>query len=237
VHALQDDAVDLAAVTARTRLWDETYLALSTVAEGQATVVEQDWLDEQGEDYTDRYVEDLGEGGDGAWEPFGAALSYLPYDVGGYAVMVLEDAEGPAATLEVLAAPPTTLEQLWDVEGWRDGEDEEADPVEVARPEPPSGLEAVDRGSMGVHLLSLLTLEDRETYVELPSEDVLPLRGWAGDEYVSWLDGARACSRVVVATDSAEAAATMVEDLGRWDEDGGELSTDGSTVVLERCTA
>ena len=48
VHALQDQVVDLDAVTARTAYYDETYQALSAVVEGHATVVEQDWLMEQG---------------------------------------------------------------------------------------------------------------------------------------------------------------------------------------------
>lgn len=235
VHALQDQAVDLDAVTARTRVWDETYLALSTVVEGQATLVEQDWLEEQGEDYADRYWDDV-PGGQDAYEPFGAALSWLPYEVGGYAVMVLEDSESSAATLEVLASPPTTLEQLWDVEGWRDGEAEEADPVQVAQPQPPSGLETVDSGSLGVHVLSMLTLRDREEYADLPYEDALPLQGWAGDAYVSWVHDDHACTRLVVVTDSRDAATAMAEELASWDADGGDLSTDGSTVVLERCS-
>jgi hypothetical protein len=236
VHALQDQVVDLDAVTARTAHYDETYQALSAVVEGQATVIEQDWLFEQGEDYTERYWEG-GPTGDEAYEPLGVALSWLPYELGGWAVGVLEDSEGPQATFEVLAAPPTTLEQVWDVEGWRAGDTDEADPADLAQPEPPDGQDVLDRGSLGVHLLSMLTTtDDPDAYSGLVYEDELPLEGWAGDEYVTWADGDRVCTALDLRGDSAEAAADLVEDLEPWTDRGGSAVADGSDVRLERCS-
>lgn len=234
VHALQDQVVDLDAVTARTAYYDETYQALSAVVEGHATLVEQDWLVEQGDDYTERYYRD-GPTGAEAYEPLGAALAWLPYELGGWAVGVLEESEGPQASFEVLASPPTTLEQLWDVEGWRAGEPDEADPADLDRPEPPEGQDVLDRGSLGVHVLSLLTLEDPETYADLPYEDELPLQGWAGDEYVTWADGDQVCTRLVLLGDSERAASGLVEDLRPWVQAGGKADADGSTVELRRC--
>ena len=234
VHALQDQEVDLDAVTAGTAYYDESYQALSAVIEGHATVIEQDWLLEQGEDYTDRYFEDGPAGGD-AYEPLGAALSWLPYELGGWAVTVLEESEGPQASFEVLAAPPTTLEQLWDVEGWRAGDADAADPVDLDQPEPPQGQDVLDRGSLGVHVLSMLTLDDPDAYVDLPYEDELPLEGWAGDEYVTWADGDRVCTRLALRGDSPEAAGALAEALQPWAEAGGRVEADGSTVDLQRC--
>ncbi len=233
VHALQDQVVDLDAVTARTAYYDETYQALSAVIEGQATVVEQDWLLEQGADYTARYYESGPAGG--AYEPFGAAMSWLPYDLGGWAVSVLEGSEGPQAGFDAMTSPPTSLEQLWDMEGWRDGDAEEADPVDVPDPAQDAGTDVLDRGSLGVHVLSLLTIEDPDEYTELPYEEELPLEGWAGDEYVTWADGDRACTRVTVATDSAQDASAMVDDLRDWAADGASVGADGSQVLIQRC--
>ena len=99
----------------------------------------------------------------------------------------------------------------------------------------PDGAEVLDRGSLGVHLLSLLTLEPEE-YAELPAEDELPLSGWAGDAYVTWEDGSGACTQVQVKADSDAAAGTLAEGLEEFRADGGTLRVQGNVVVLERCT-
>jgi hypothetical protein len=234
VHALQDQVVDLDAVQARTRLHDESYTAFHAVVEGHATVVEEDWLAEQDAAYVDGYWSDV-PGGGGVSEPFGEAMAALPYDLGWWGVVVLEDVLGPDATFEALRDPPTTLEQLWDTQAWVSGSTTAADPLTLPDVQAPDGAEVLDRGSLGVHLLSLLTLEPEE-YAELPAEDELPLSGWAGDAYVTWEDGSGACTQVQVKADSDAAAGTLAEGLEEFRADGGTLRVQGNVVLLERCT-
>ena len=65
-----NDAVNVAFVG------DHEWVSISgaaEVVEGHATLVEEDWLEEQGEDYADEYWDDVPEGADDAYEPFGAA--------------------------------------------------------------------------------------------------------------------------------------------------------------------
>jgi hypothetical protein len=234
VHALQDQVVDLDAVQARTRAYDESWTALQAVVEGHATVVEEDWLAEQDSAYVDAYWSDV-PGRDGEDEPFGAAMASLPYDVGWWGVVVLEEDLGPGAAFEALRDPPTTLEQLWDVPAWVSASTSAADPVTLPDVAAPDGAEVLDRGSLGVHVLSLLTLEPEE-YVELPAEEELPLSGWAGDAYVTWEQDAGACTQVQVKADSDRAATALAGDLEAFGADGGTLRVQGNVVVLERCT-
>lgn len=233
VHALQDQVVDLEAVTASTRLYDESYAALSAVIEGQATLYEYDWLDEQSPAYADEYWSTPGGGGPS--EPFAEASAYLPYTLGYWGTLMLEEAEGSEAVFDALREPPTTLEQLWDMPGWAAGTPTAADPEPLPDTAAPDGAEVLDRGSFGVHGLSLLTL-DPQDYASLPEEESLPLEGWAGDAYVTWADGDGACTRVVVRTDGADDAASWRDGLAGWAQDGGTVSTRDEQVVLERCT-
>lgn len=235
VHALQDQVVDLDAVQARTRYYDESYVALSAVVEGHATVVEEDWLAEQDEAYVDEYWSDAPTGGDAVSEPFGEAMASLPYDLGWWGVVVLEDEEGTAAVFDALREPPTTLEQLWDMAGWADGTPTAADPTLLPDVAAPQGAEVLDRGSLGVHVLSLLTL-DPDDYRALPGEDELPLSGWAGDAYATWEQGDGACTRVQVAADDGASARALAEGLARFADDGGTVRVDGERLELERCT-
>lgn len=235
VHALQDQVVDLDAVQARTRYYDESYVALSAVVEGHATVVEEDWLAEQDEDYVEEYWSDVSTGGGAVSEPFGEAMASLPYDVGWWGVVVLEEEQGTPAVFDALREPPTTLEQLWDMAGWADGTPTAADPTLLPDVAAPQGAEVLDRGSLGVHVLSLLTL-DPDDYLALPGEDELPLSGWAGDTYATWEQGDGACTRVQVAADDDASARALAEGLARFADEGGTVRVDGDRLELERCT-
>jgi hypothetical protein len=235
VHALQDQKVDLDAATRATHTEDESYLALSTLVEGQATVVESDWLTAQGSDYEDAYFGFEPPNGSGALptEPLVDVLAALPYDLGYDAVTALEADGGAKPFWTVLGNPPTTLEQVWDLPGWLDGEPLLAGAAEVPEVPVPDDGELVDRGSLGVHLLSLLTLEDWYWLEDGPVE------GWAGDRYATWTEGSggreRACTRVDVAVD--DGARAPLEDAFRgWVDGGGSVTTgnDGQ-LVLERC--
>ena len=121
------------------------------------------------------------------------------------------------------------------LEQFSDGTPTAADPEPLPDTAAPDGAEVLDRGSFGVHGLSLLTL-DPQDYASLPEEESLPLEGWAGDAYVTWADGDGACTRVVVRTDGADDAASWRDGLAGWAQDGGTVSTRDEQVVLERCT-
>lgn len=239
VHALQDQQVDLEAATARTRVDDESYTALSALLEGQASVVESDWLDEQGRDYEEEYVESQPATGsvEPADEPLVDVLAALPYDLGFEAVSSLEGASSdPDVVWRVLRTPPTTLEQVWDLARWRAGTTRFTDPTSVVAPSAPARGHLVDRGTLGVHLLTLLTLPDPNDWYWL--EDG-PMNGWAGDRYTTWVEGGeRVCTQLDIALDDAEAAEALTGELGVWVEDGGVVRRgEGTSLVLERCAA
>jgi hypothetical protein len=238
VHALQDQQADLDLALRATRVDDDSYLALLSIGEGQAVVVEDAWLFSQDQEYQELHDRDFFSGpSGGSAEPLADVLSALPYDLGFEAVSQLEEAAGRHAALDVLEAPPTTLEQVWDIARWRSGAADLADPAPVPAPSPVAGATVVDRGMLGAHLLTLLTLEDSEDWFWL--EDG-PVDGWAGDRYVTWTgrsDGVeKICTRITVVLDDADAARALIEDLGSWASTGGSITGDGERLALQRCT-
>jgi hypothetical protein len=237
VHALQDQQADLDRATRATRVDDDSYLALLAIGEGQAVVVEDAWLTSQGEEYRELHDEGFSSDWNGhTAEPLAEVLAALPYDLGWEAVSQLEESAGRHAALDVLEAPPTTLEQVWDIARWRAGAPDLADAVAVPAPSPLPGGTVVDEGTLGAHLLALLTLEDSDDWFWL--EDG-PVDGWAGDRYVTWKQrsGEREhiCTRITVVLDDADAATTLIEDLTDWARTGGAVVRDGERLDLQRC--
>ncbi|MFP5347387.1 MAG: hypothetical protein ACLGIA_10190 [Actinomycetes bacterium] len=237
VHALQDQQVDLRTATERTRMDDESYDALTALLEGHATVVESDWIDEQGRDYEDGYLDSQPAIGDGGPvdEPLVDVLGALPYDLGFEAVTSLEaTSSDPDAVWNVLRTPPTTLEQVWDLARRRPGATSFSEPAAVAPPAAPARAHLLDRGTFGVHLLTLLTMPYPDDWYWLEDD---PVNGWAGDRYSTWVEGdERVCTQVDVAMDDAKAAETLTDALRTWVDDGGSVrGGEGTSLVLERC--
>ncbi len=232
VHALQDQVVDLDALTAATHVEDETYSAFTAIVEGHATVVEQAWVDAQGAGYEDElYAESDELYADSPGDPFGEEMSYLPYWMGSEAVLGMPDRR--RTVLEVMAAPPRTMEQVWYLSEWRQGLPVAADPVSLAEPAVPEGAEVVDRGSVGSYALALLPVHPTKYATWTDG----PVPGWAGDRYVTWTtDGEGSCTAVDLAFDAEEQARAYQDRLDRWQAEGGTLVLDGTTAHLTRCT-
>ncbi|GAB2685498.1 hypothetical protein GCM10027194_18940 [Thalassiella azotivora] len=242
VHALQDQHVDLDAATAATRDDDDTYLALSAVSEGQASVVETDWVDQQDARYQDLYWDEDVPGGSLPQEPLTEALWYLPYDLGWTAVTDLESAGGTEAVWRALADPPVTLEQVRDAAAWQAGGAHLADPVPVVAPAAPQGAEVLDTGSLGTYLLTLLTVEDPQEWFWLEES----VAGWAGDRYVTWVQGGGACTAADVVLDDGRALEDLTAGLEPWVAAGGAVTVTGApgpdgaapgaVLRLQRCS-
>jgi hypothetical protein len=158
VHALQDQEVGLDPVFEETNAYDDSLQALQSITEGQATLVENDWIISRGDGYASAYQQELSGRSYTQGDPYSEAMSALPYVLGPRAVAKLEAAYGPQMTLQVLASPPTTIEQIWDLAGWHQGQTPLIDAVPPAEPQVPEGADIVDRGSMGVDLIALLGL-------------------------------------------------------------------------------
>ncbi len=137
----------------------------------------------------------------------------------------------------MLKDPPKTLEQVWDVPRWRAGVPQLADAVAV--PDVPAlpDRTVLDRGTLGVHLLTLLGLEDSDDWYWL--EDG-PIDGWAGDSYVTWRQGSgeteEVCTRMTVVFDDADASRAAADDsLAEWVAVGGAITREGERLDLQRC--
>ncbi len=231
VHALQDQEVDLDALTAATHAEDDTYMAFLAMVEGHATAVEEAWIAEQGSDYEDEYYDESDDlYADAPSEPFGDEMSALPYWMGYEAVAALPDTG--AAALAAIETPPKTLEQVWNIDDWRAGRPHAADPVEVAEPAAPSGAKVVDRGMVGSYVLALLPVQPTK-FVDYTDG---PVAGWAGDRYVTWRSDETSCTAVDVVFDKPADADAYVRRIATWDEKGGTVTSDQATVRLTRCT-
>lgn len=237
VHALQDQQVDLAALTRVTRDDDESWTALSALVEGEASLVEEEYLAEQDDDFSEAlFDEQEASWADIPYDPFAEALAGLPYELGWDAVDRLYSDGGAESFVAALRRPPTTLEQLWSIDDWVDGDPAAAAPVSVEHPPSPLGARVVDRGSLGAHVLALLPLSGQDGYWL----DDGPLEGWAGDRHVTWRQGSgsqqETCTAIDVRMDDADSAAAAAERLKPWAEGGGEVVVHGGAVSLHRCT-
>jgi hypothetical protein len=235
VHALQDQEVGLDPVFEETNAYDDSLQALQSITEGQATLVENDWIISRGDGYASAYQQELSGRSYTQGDPYSEAMSALPYVLGPRAVAKLEAAYGPQMTLQVLASPPTTIEQIWDLAGWHQGQTPLIDAVPPAEPQVPEGADIVDRGSMGVDLIALLGLPPTKWAGQFSTGDAT-VSGWAGDSYLTYGTGSQTCVDAVISFDSRLAAeASANANFGPFTQAGGTVTVADSTLTLHRC--
>lgn len=179
VHANQDQAFDLSALTIRTRTDDESWPALQSVIEGEATLVERDYGRTRDEAWR-RSVEDS----DGQVPATALTVvetsAAFPYEVGSDFVEAVRDAGGTKAVARAFQHPPRWTRDLVDPKGWLAGTLPEVTiPPFPYPPSTPRG-DVADIGVLGVEGLWLTVDSSRPRM-----SDFAELSGWRGDAYVA----------------------------------------------------
>jgi hypothetical protein len=181
VHANQDQAFDLHKLWAATTTVDESPLALQSLSEGEATVVEEDYYDAQPADWQ-KQVDDADGGAVSSGVPVVDTMGGFPYRVGAAFVRGLRDAGGTAAVTKAWGSPPRWSRDLVDPKGWAAG----TLPKVTLPPQPKSPssdtADTADIGVLGVGGL-WLAVEGAQEHPSLKA--IHALDGWTGDSYVA----------------------------------------------------
>lgn len=230
VHALDDQHFELER-PAVDEAEDEAGFGFSALVEGNATRVEDAWVETLSEDERDQLEEEQAEDGARVGEidvpQIVLQLISLPYAVGPDLVAALVDAGGEAQVDAAFDEPPTTSEQVLDPRAFlTDGEP----PLPVD--EPPADAEVVDRGVIGQAgvLLTLL-----EPLGQAGAQEAG--QGWGGDRYVTWEAGGQTCIRMAYAADTPDDLEELADAWGEWAEDrpSGRVEAAGELVTVTAC--
>ncbi len=135
---------------------------------------------------------------------------------------------GTAGLDAALLRYPATAEQAFDTAAYVANELA----VPVATPPVEAGGTPVASGTWGQFLLTMLL----RSGLALDSVDPAT-RGWAGDAYVTWTDGAQSCFRLDVQMDTPQAATTLRTALTSWRNSRPGVTTAELDPVLTRVTA
>jgi hypothetical protein len=195
-HAWQDQHYDLATVH-RTATGSDAQRAVQSLVEGDATRVERAWRDSRGEaERAEIAAFEAAPSGDGG-EPSRAARAYdslysFPYVAGERFVDTLARSGGEKAVDAAFADPPVSTEQV-------------LHPARYLKPDLPSAVMVPRDGVFGtldadeLGEAGLAVVAGRGT---LDPAAFRAVAGWDGDEYVTWRDGSRVCTRIAVVMDT-----------------------------------
>jgi hypothetical protein len=220
-HALDDQLFALDDDFGESLLGERTFSSLVAI-EGDAVRVQQKYVASMtGVEQAQDLSEQLQLGSDPRLLDVPLALLTLtqaPYLRGGTFAYEVAARDGGVAGLDaMLERYPSTAEQAYDTTKYL--ADEPAVPVATPPVEP--GGTQVDSGTWGQFLLSMVI----RSGLVLDSVDPAT-RGWAGDAFVSWRNGAQSCLRVDTRMDTDEQAATLRGALATW-----SATRSGSSVV------
>jgi hypothetical protein len=228
-HALQDQWFDLDREDIDERD-DEASTAFTSVIEGDAVRIEQQYLDSLPEEQQKQAeMEELAGGGIDPGVPrILLELIGFPYAAGPQFANEVVAKAGQPRLDEAFRNPPTTTEEIMHPEVFLAG----GKPKPVTEPKPDKGEEAIDEGVLGEYGLLLVL----SRFVDL--QEVLPaVHGWGGDRYVAWRDGNRTCARTNVVMDSADDARELRAALAKVAEENDELKvgTSGGAITFRSC--
>ncbi|HEX5586592.1 MAG TPA: DUF6782 family putative metallopeptidase [Acidimicrobiia bacterium] len=246
-HALQDQRFDLGKLDSRTKTSGES-AALTSLIEGDASLVERDYLWSLPQRVQDAYWDDQpvpaeGEGqgiapdvaSDPTWPAVLDLWTAVDYDLAPTALDLVVRLHGRSGLDRLFERPPTSEEQIIDPVAL----DQRDAPVRVALPEfsadeTPQG-KASDWGAFSWYLV----LSSR-----LPWHQALTaVEGWGGDRsrnYTRTIDGVvQQCVRLAVTGDTAADTDQLHEAIADWAAampvGGAEVARDGDRVVLSAC--
>lgn len=234
VHALDDQHFDLGRDEYDDRK-DEIATGFGAVVEGNASRIDQQWLDEQPADVQEQAEAEeraVGEGFDvGAFPEILLFELTAPYELGRIFVEAIVGERGERAVDAALRDPPTTSEQVLFPPLYTERQPR----IEV--PQPPADGEIVDDGVVGALFWFGLFTTGETT---IPPQDAFrAIQGWGGDWAVTWQDGDAACVRVDIVGDTQQDTDEMEEALRAWAEDSAAaaVSIVDERVRLDSCVA
>jgi hypothetical protein len=220
-HALDDQIFDLDRPELDDRS-DEAGFGFSALVEGNASRVEEAYVESLG---TEEQLEYFQQSGEAAAEidldaipPVLLIEQQFVYGEGLEFVLALVEDGGNEKVDSAFGMPPLTTEAVLEPEAYLS--DEGGEPV----PTPPADGEIVDEGIGGQFLLELLVNGTL-------GADGVP--EWVGDQYVTWEDGAQTCIRIAYVGDLDD----LEDALAPWaDRTGGAVERSGDTVTATGCT-
>ncbi len=232
-HAWQDQHFDL---DRRDTMDDMKAATFRTVAEGDATVVEDRFIDQftdaesaayerRSEEISSSVTEGLADVPDVL-----RALFASPYAIGRPFVQVLDTDGGNLEIDNALIDPPSSEVELLAPKRFFAN----ADPVEVQAPVLGAGQERLDESDFGA-LALLVTLAERID----PRQALTAVDGWAGDNSVTYRQDGRNCIAVAAVGVDAPATDRLADSFRGWVAAGptGSASVErtGTVSVLRVC--
>ena len=236
VHANQDQSFDLGKLWAATTTIDESPLALQALAEGEATVVEQDYYDAQSTPWQDAV--DAADGSAvSSSVPVVDAMGGFPYRAGAAFVRGLRDEGGTAAVTKAWGDPPRWSRDLMDPMAWMAGTLPKVTVPSTPKSPNTDPADTADIGVLGVAGL-WLAVEGAHDHPSLAT--MHELDGWTGDSYVATenADATRWCFVDDVTFTDAAARQKAFTFLKPWLAHSQARATDSGTsgMRLQGCT-
>jgi hypothetical protein len=234
-HVLQDQAFDVGSSRMDDFETSQETAAFRALVEGDATRIEDEYLDTLSDAEREEADQALGLAPDDTSldeVPVALqAIDYSPYAIGPPAVALLAARGGNAAVDDALRDPPTTDLELLDPRAL----DAHTGAVEVDEPALPEGVaESTDSGDFGALTWYLVMAERIDPAAALDAVD-----GWAGDAYVAYEDHGVTCMSIAFAGTDEAATATMRQALEQWATamPGGvaSVSSDGDDLLVRSC--
>ena len=237
-HALQDQKFDISTKRENDLKTDGQQTALRALLEGDATRIENDYVDQLSDaeqsDYRDANQKSVDSAQSGLANVPNSlqALQQAPYLLGASFVEILADNGGNTSVDDAFRSPPSTEEQLFEPavyqrhEGARD----------VKAPDLPDGVkDTTDNGDFGATSWFLMLAERIDPVQALHAVD-----GWGGDAFVSYDDdGGRTCMRIAFVGDTPHDETEMRDALQEWaaamPAGSAELLPGDAPLVVQTC--
>jgi len=228
-HALQDQHFNL---NRELNDFDETYLAFESLVEGDATRVENLYLESLSPEERQMAIQeqDIDMSGFGDQAPSRSLetlsmLSSFPYEVGEQFVLEILAEGGQERLDQAFVSPPTTSEQILHPERFLNLQK----PVSVEPPD--ADRDPDEEGVFGERGLLTLLLRD------LPEDQAWEAAdGWAGDYFVAWRKSGLNCIRLSLVTDSRTDRQELEAALRAWAAGKRLVSIhSGRTIQLRSC--
>ncbi len=232
-HVLQDQNFDLERLD---DLSSGQASVLRALAEGDATKVEDAYVDQLSEADARAYEEETETSGDEATEelessvpPILTTIFASPYILGPRLVDYLDAKGGWEAIDEALLDPPTE-EAMWDPATYQT----EAGAQRTVAVDPPSGAEVIETDEFGPTAWYLLLASRLDPKVALVAVD-----GWGGDQYVVYRDDDTVCLNATIEGDTPEDEQQLADALGAWaaksPKGTAEVTSDDGAVQFRSC--
>jgi hypothetical protein len=214
---------------------DGEVTAFRALVEGDATVVENAYIDQlssaDASAYDDQNAEQADTADYGDDPQVLVATFTSPYILGPPFVEALKAKGGNNAINDALQDPPASEAALLDIFTFLD----HTVPVEVPAVELPDGAEQVDDGDFGATTWFLMLAQRIDVHEAVDAVD-----GWAGDSYLTYKEaGGRVCVKARYQGKTSADTDSMYDSLKEWLsadlQAGSSVQEPGSYVELTSC--